>query len=124
MESVAHRPVRTLEIHWLEDAVLWSNRRMPPTDDAGPHDATSGSAERRGMDLQEYLDAQAAAGGHSTIPFSDIVRPFMSAVRLRAKQVATAVMAPMSRRRARDRAATSPLRLHLGSGGNNSFRGG
>lgn len=93
---------------------------MPPTDDAGPPDATSGSAERGAMDLQEYLDAQAAAGGHSTIPFSDVVRPFMSpAVRLRAKQVATAVNAPMSRRRARARTAIGPLRLHLGSGGNN-----
>lgn len=72
------------------------------------------------MDLQRYLDDQAAAGGHSSIPFSDLVRPFMSpAVRLRAKQVATAVQVPLSRRHARQRAVGTPLRLHLGSGGNN-----
>src|SRR5665213_2975520 len=93
---------------------------MPPAADSGSHDAASGSPDGAAMDLQAYLDAQAAAGGHSTIPFSDLVRPFMSpAVRLRAKQIATAVNAPRSRRRARERAAGTALRLHLGSGGNN-----
>jgi SAM-dependent methyltransferase len=72
------------------------------------------------MSLQEYLDTMAAAGGHSTIPFSDLVRPFMSAsVRLRAKQLATAVSVPLARRRAGERAAQGGLRLHLGSGGTN-----
>ncbi|HEX7442973.1 MAG TPA: hypothetical protein VF320_03740, partial [Acidimicrobiales bacterium] len=93
---------------------------MPSADDSGSLEAASGSLDGATPDLQAYLDAQAAAGGHSTIPFSDLVRPFMSpAVRLRAKQVATAVNAPRSRRRARDRAVGTALRLHLGSGGNN-----
>ena len=93
---------------------------MPSADDSGSHDAASGSPDGAAPDLQAYLDAQAAAGGHSTIPFSDLVRPFMSpAVRLRAKQVATAINAPRSRRRAGERAAGTELRLHLGSGGNN-----
>ena len=88
-------------------------RRTDPDGDAGP-DA---------MNLQEYLDAQAAAGGHSTIPFSDLVRPFMSAsVRLRAKQAVTLAMLPLARRNARGQTAHSTaasLKLHLGSGGNN-----
>jgi len=72
------------------------------------------------LGLQEYLDAQASAGGNSTIPFSDFLRPLLSAsVRLRAKQLATASTLPWARRRAGELASTSPLRLHLGSGGNN-----
>jgi SAM-dependent methyltransferase len=74
---------------------------MPPIDDADPHHSASGSPDEQVMNLRSYLDAQAASGGHSTIPFSDTVRPFMSpAVRLRAK-------------------GGTGLRLHLGSGGNN-----
>jgi hypothetical protein len=93
---------------------------MPPIDDADPHHSASGSPDEQVMNLRSYLDAQAASGGHSTIPFSDTVRPFMSpAVRLRAKQVATAVNAPRARRRARVLAGGTGLRLHLGSGGNN-----
>lgn len=79
-------------------------------------DANAADAAR----LQEYLDAQATAGGHSTIPFSDLLRPFMSAsVRLRAKQVATTAAVPLARRRAGRRSAPRGLKLHLGSGGNN-----
>ncbi|MGA2837662.1 MAG: methyltransferase domain-containing protein [Acidimicrobiales bacterium] len=94
---------------------------MSSADDAGHRPAREPeSAPPDAMSLQEYLDAQAAAGGHSTIPFSDVLRPFMSpSVRLRAKQVATAVATPVSRRRAREHGLGSPLRLHLGSGGNN-----
>ena len=72
---------------------------MTTFDDAGRRSATDG-ADDGTMSLQEYLDAQAAAGGNSTIPFSDLLRPFMSAsVRLRAKQVATAAAVPLARRR-------------------------
>ncbi len=69
--------------------------------------------------LRGYLDARAAEGGRSTIPFSDVLRPFMSpGVRLRAKQLATAIAEPVERRKARVYAGGT-LRLHLGSGGNN-----
>jgi len=98
---------------------VWSNLSMTTFDDAGRRTATGG-ADDGTSSLQEYLDTQAAAGGHSTIPFSDLLRPFMSpSVRLRAKQVATAAAAPLARRRAGERAARGGLRLHLGSGGNN-----
>ena len=106
--------------HWPNGARLWCNRCMPPIDEAGSPGTDSGAPDGEATGLQVYLDAQAAAGGHSTIPLSDLVRPFMSpAVRLRAKQVATAVNAPRSRRRARGLAGGSGLQLHLGSGGNN-----
>jgi predicted SAM-dependent methyltransferase len=75
------------------------------------------------MNLQEYLDAQATAGGNSTIPFSELVRPFMSAsLRLRAKQAATLALVPLARRNAHGHSVnskTAQLKLHLGSGGNN-----
>jgi predicted SAM-dependent methyltransferase len=101
-------------------APLWSNHSMTTSDDVGhPTDPGDDAPAPGTMSLQEYLDAQAGSGGHSTIPLSDLVRPFMSpAVRLRAKQVATALELPRARRRAREQTA-SPLRLHLGSGGNN-----
>jgi Methyltransferase domain len=70
--------------------------------------------------LRSYLDAEADGDGHSTIPFSDVLRPFMSpGARLRAKQVATAMTSPLARRKARTYETGTPLRLHLGSGGNN-----
>jgi len=88
-----------------------------PDDDGRPE---RGAAAPDALRLQAYLDAQSAAGGHSTIPFSDALRPFMSAsVRLRAKQVATAAATPLARRRAGARTRGGRLRLHLGSGGNN-----
>jgi predicted SAM-dependent methyltransferase len=72
------------------------------------------------MSLSDYLDVRAAEGGNSTIPFSNTLRPLMSpAVRLRAKQLATAALSPYARRQARTFAGQVPLRLHLGSGGNN-----
>jgi predicted SAM-dependent methyltransferase len=72
------------------------------------------------MGLGRYLDERAAESGNSSIPFSNALRPFMSpAARLRAKQVATAALTPYTRRRARTFDAATPLRLHLGSGGNN-----
>jgi hypothetical protein len=96
---------------------------MTTSADDGREAAQEGSAAPSAKRLQEYLDAQAAAGGNSTIPFSDLLRPFMSAaVRLRAKQAATLAVVPLAKRRAQqqaaDAAATS-LKLHLGSGGNN-----
>jgi len=94
---------------------------MTPPDETGRPSAPDGDPDGSGpRSLQEYLDDQSAVAGHSTIPFSDLVRPFMSAsVRLRAKQVATNLQLPVSRRRARERSTGAPLRLHLGSGGNN-----
>jgi predicted SAM-dependent methyltransferase len=72
------------------------------------------------MTLSRYLDVRAAESGNSTIPFSNALRPLMSpAVRLRAKQLATAALAPYTKRQARSFEAGTPLRLHLGSGGNN-----
>ena len=72
------------------------------------------------MSLPDYMSARAAESGHSTIPLSNALRPLMSpAVRLRAKQFATVGLAPYVKRRARSFAGTAPLRLHLGSGGNN-----
>ena len=90
--------------------------------DPGEPDLRAPGAEGPGpgrTSLRGYLDARAAEGGRSTIPFSDALRPFMSAgVRLRAKQLATAMAEPLERRKARGYAG-GPLRLHLGSGGNN-----
>jgi predicted SAM-dependent methyltransferase len=72
------------------------------------------------MSLRGYLDAEGNEGGNSTIPFSNALRPFMSpATRLSAKQVVTGVTSPIARRKARTYARGTPLRLHLGSGGNN-----
>ncbi len=72
------------------------------------------------MSLSDYLEVRAAEDGNSTIPFSNALRPLMSpAVRLRAKQLATAALSPHARRQARTLARQVPLRLHLGSGGNN-----
>ena len=102
---------------------MWSNRSMPTSAYNGHRAVPGGDDAAEVMSLHEYLDAQAAAGGNSTIPFSDVFRPFMSAsVRLRAKQMATVAGLPLARRRAHARAGDStgvPLRLHLGSGGNN-----
>ncbi len=70
------------------------------------------------MGLGPYLDGRAAQNGHSSIPLSNRLRPLMSpAARLRAKQMATSALSPYQRRRARSFGATTPLRLHLGSGG-------
>jgi predicted SAM-dependent methyltransferase len=72
------------------------------------------------MGLRRYLDERAAESGNSPIPFSDALRPFMSpAARLHAKQLATSALSPYTRRRARAFEGSAPLRLHLGSGGNN-----
>ena len=72
------------------------------------------------MSLDGYLHAQGSENGRSTIPFSNLLRPFLSpGVRLGAKQVATACAAPLERRKARAFRTGPPLRLHLGSGGNN-----
>ena len=102
---------------------MCSNRGMMTPADDGREADPEGDAAANAMSLQEYLDAQAAAGGKSTIPFSDLVRPFMSAsVRLRAKQAVTMAVLPLARRNARGQSAQStatPLKLHLGSGGNN-----
>jgi predicted SAM-dependent methyltransferase len=72
------------------------------------------------MSLSDYLELRASETGNSTIPFSDALRPLMSpAVRLRAKQLATAAVSAYARRQARTFEGEAPLRLHLGSGGNN-----
>ena len=72
------------------------------------------------MSLADYLDVRSSETGNSTIPFSNALRPLMSpAVRLRAKQLATTVLSPYARRQARTFDGQAPLRLHLGSGGNN-----
>jgi predicted SAM-dependent methyltransferase len=72
------------------------------------------------MSLAHYLDVRASESGNSSIPFSNALRPFMSAaVRLRAKQLATAAVSPYTRRQANSFERSTPLRLHLGSGGNN-----
>ena len=83
------------------------------------------SVTRSGRDPQRtalagYLAERAAEGGNSSIPLSNVLRPLMTpATRLRAKQLATAALSPYTRRRARAYEASFPLRLHLGSGGNN-----
>ncbi len=75
------------------------------------------------MSLRQYLEvrnAESEGPGHSTIPFSNALRPLLSpSVRLRAKQVATNARALRARRQARALEGRSLLRLHLGSGGNN-----
>ena len=72
------------------------------------------------MTLQDYLAVRASETGNSSIPLSNVLRPLMGpATRLRAKQLATAALAPYTRRRARTLPGGAPLRLHLGSGGNN-----
>ncbi len=92
-----------------------SDPEDPPGRAAGDERRASGR-----MSLRGYLDTRAAEGGHSSIPFSDALRPFMApGVRLRAKQVATAIATPLERRKAGSLASGGPLRLHLGSGGNN-----
>jgi predicted SAM-dependent methyltransferase len=90
-----------------------------PDRSAGPESGgDAGEAKRK--DLGRYLDERAAESGNSSIPFSNALRPFMSAaVRLRAKQLATAVISPYARRQAHSFGGGSPVRLHLGSGGNN-----
>jgi predicted SAM-dependent methyltransferase len=55
--------------------------------------------------------------GRSTVPFADALRAVMTpSSRLRAKQVATRLMAPASRREARKLVAAGRRRLHLGCG--------
>ena len=72
------------------------------------------------MTLQRYIAERASETGNSSIPLSNVLRPLMgAATRLRAKQLATTAMAPYTRRRARALHDRTPLRLHLGSGGNN-----
>lgn len=80
---------------------------------------TTGVSEANRATLAEYLKAQAAEGGRSSIPLSDMLRPLLSpGARLRGKQWLTAVIAPRERRRAAIAAKRGSLRLHLGSGGN------
>jgi predicted SAM-dependent methyltransferase len=72
------------------------------------------------MTLEHYLAERANETGNSSIPLSNALRPLMGpATRLRAKQLATSALAPYIRRRARALQGADPLRLHLGSGGNN-----
>jgi predicted SAM-dependent methyltransferase len=72
------------------------------------------------MTLERYLAERASETGNSSIPLSNVLRPLMGpATRLRAKQLATTALAPYIRRRARSLQGVNPLRLHLGSGGNN-----
>ena len=75
------------------------------------------------MSLRRYLkvrDAESEGAGHSTIPFSNALRPLLSpSARLWAKQLATNAGALRARRQARSLQGRSLLRLHLGSGGNN-----
>jgi predicted SAM-dependent methyltransferase len=82
--------------------------------------ATGSGHDPQRTGLARYLDERAAEGGNSSIPFSNLLRPLMSpATRLRGKQLATAALSPYTRRRARAYETSTPLRLHLGSGGNN-----
>lgn len=70
--------------------------------------------------LRGYLNEHAPETGVSTIPFAGVLRPLMSpSSRLRAKQVATYLISSVEKRKAREASTVSPLRLHLGSGGNN-----
>ncbi len=103
------------------DVGLCSNWWVSDPDDPPRRVAPSGEGRGSGrMSLRGYLDTRAAEGGHSSIPFSDALRPFMApGVRLRAKQVATAIATPLERRKAGSLGSGAPLRLHLGSGGNN-----
>lgn len=75
------------------------------------------------MSLSEYLgvrEDESLGTGASTLPFADALRPLLgSSVRLRGKQVATNALAAVARRKARQYEGGGPLRLHLGSGGNN-----
>ncbi len=70
--------------------------------------------------LVRYVARSERIRGKSSVPFSNALRTMMTAgTRLRAKQVATRLMSPLARRRARssiDR--DGPLRLNLGSGPN------
>jgi len=69
--------------------------------------------------LEWYINKWETPYGDSTVPFSSAIRGWMSpAMRLRSKQVAARALAPIMARRARRLAASSPLRLHLGSGTN------
>ncbi len=70
--------------------------------------------------MERYLAERASESGNSSIPLSNALRPLMGpATRLRAKQLATTALAPYARRRARALQSARPMRLHLGSGGNN-----
>jgi predicted SAM-dependent methyltransferase len=70
--------------------------------------------------LGEYATRTKAETGSSSIPLSNALRPLLSpAARLLAKQVATVAVSPRTQRRARSITSRLPLRLHLGSGGNN-----
>jgi predicted SAM-dependent methyltransferase len=106
----------------LSPALVMLQGIVGEPDQTGTPEATGGTGggDTRRMTLSRYLEVRAAEGGHSTIPFSNALRPLMSpAVRLRAKQMATAAVAPRARRQARSFEGARPLRLHLGSGGNN-----
>lgn len=88
------------------------------------HDGSGLDGEPRSpFTLRQYLEvreAERAGAGRSTIPMADALRPLLSpGVRLHAKQLATNLQAARARRRATARAVDRPLRLHLGSGGNN-----
>jgi predicted SAM-dependent methyltransferase len=96
-------------------------------DTVAGHDAYDGSGPADDgaprLDLHQYLEvreAESTGAGSSTVPLADALRPLLSpSVRLRAKQLATHALAAGARRRADALAGRSPLRLHLGSGGNN-----
>ncbi|HLH29017.1 MAG TPA: methyltransferase domain-containing protein, partial [Acidimicrobiales bacterium] len=63
---------------------------------------------------------ESTGAGRSTIPFADALRHVLGpTLRLYGKQLATNLLGPVGRRRAAAAARRSPLRLHLGSGGNN-----
>lgn len=70
--------------------------------------------------LRWYINKYESSYGQSTLPGADQLRKVMSpATRLRAKQLATNVQAPLTRRRAAELARIAhPLRLHLGCGWN------
>jgi len=71
--------------------------------------------------LRSYLELSGSEGkGHSTVPMSDWFRRFLGpSARLRAKQWATLASASQARSKAQRCVGGDPLRLHLGSGGNN-----
>ena len=83
----------------------------------GPDAANRGRPER--MKLERYLAERASEQGirHS---LSNALRPPMGpATRLRAKQLATTAMAPYTDVGHAPCTVRAPVRLHLGSGGNN-----
>jgi SAM-dependent methyltransferase len=68
----------------------------------------------------EAREQENLGAGTSTIPLADSLRPVLGpAMRLLAKQLATNAVAVQARKRAVALSSARPLRLHLGSGGNN-----